>query len=82
MCGDVYIHVLTVFMFQENKSFGASTICIHPLMYEAVSGTVMIQPDDKINFIINQMKTLNEKENFVIQLDDNINVIIQPYNSK
>jgi hypothetical protein len=24
---------LTVLLFQENKSFGASTICIHPLMY-------------------------------------------------
>jgi hypothetical protein len=22
-----------VLLFQENKSFGASTICIHPLMY-------------------------------------------------
>ncbi len=30
--GDVYIHVLTVLLFQENKSFGVSTICIHPLM--------------------------------------------------
>jgi hypothetical protein len=25
--------VLIVLLFQENKSFGASTICIHPLMY-------------------------------------------------
>jgi hypothetical protein len=25
--------VLIVSLFQENKSFGASTICIHPLMY-------------------------------------------------
>jgi hypothetical protein len=24
---------LIVLLFQENKSFGASTICIHPLMY-------------------------------------------------
>jgi hypothetical protein len=24
---------LIVFLFQENKSFGARTICIHPLMY-------------------------------------------------
>jgi hypothetical protein len=26
--------VLIVLLFQENKSFGAITICIHPLMYE------------------------------------------------
>jgi hypothetical protein len=25
--------VFIVLLFQENKSFGASTICIHPLMY-------------------------------------------------
>jgi hypothetical protein len=25
--------VLIALLFQENKSFGASTICIHPLMY-------------------------------------------------
>jgi hypothetical protein len=25
--------VLIVLLFQENKSFGASTICIYPLMY-------------------------------------------------
>ncbi len=33
---DVNTHVSNVFivlLFQENKSFGASTICIHPLMY-------------------------------------------------
>jgi hypothetical protein len=30
--GEGVIVVLIVFMFQENKSFGASTICIHPLM--------------------------------------------------
>ncbi len=29
---DTVFVVLIVFMFQENKSFGASTICIHPLM--------------------------------------------------
>jgi hypothetical protein len=26
--------VLIVLLFQENKSFGAITICIHPLMYK------------------------------------------------
>jgi hypothetical protein len=31
---------LLYLLFQENKSFGASTICIHPLMYGAVSGTI------------------------------------------
>jgi hypothetical protein len=30
--GDTVFVVLIVSMFQENKSFGASTICIHPLM--------------------------------------------------
>jgi hypothetical protein len=29
-------------LFQENKSFGVRTICIHPLMYEFVSGTVSV----------------------------------------
>jgi hypothetical protein len=29
-------------LFQENKSFGVRTICIHPLMQEAVSGTVWL----------------------------------------
>ncbi len=30
--GDVYSLYLLYLLFQENKSFGASTICIHPLM--------------------------------------------------
>jgi hypothetical protein len=30
---------LLYLLFQENKSFGVRTICIHPLMQEAVSGT-------------------------------------------
>jgi hypothetical protein len=33
---------LLYLLFQENKSFGASTICIHPLMQEAVSGTTIL----------------------------------------
>jgi hypothetical protein len=36
-----FAHLLYL-LFQENKSFGASTICIHPLMQEAVSGTVLL----------------------------------------
>jgi hypothetical protein len=33
-CVNTFISiVLIVLLFQENKSFGASTICIHPLMY-------------------------------------------------
>ncbi len=38
-------------LFQENKSFGVRTICIHPLMCEAVSGTgIPSQEEYKIIF--------------------------------
>jgi hypothetical protein len=50
---------LIVFLFQENKSFGASTICIHPLMYVkscrehygySVGGGTMILKETPISF--------------------------------
>ncbi len=31
---DVNVLVTLYLLFQENKSFGTITICIHPLMYE------------------------------------------------
>ncbi len=38
----LYSMYLLYLLFQENKSFGASTICIHPLMLEAVSGIATV----------------------------------------
>ena len=37
-CDNIIVYLLYL-LFQENKSFGVRTICIHPLMWEAVSGT-------------------------------------------
>ena len=39
-CDNIIMYLLYL-LFQENKSFGVRTICIHPLMQEAVSGTVI-----------------------------------------
>jgi hypothetical protein len=56
------ISVLIVLLFQENKSFGARTICIHPLMYVKPcreQSTFMIEVAISNGFGIKRLRILN-----------------------
>jgi hypothetical protein len=65
--------LLRKFAREIDENYKISRKISRKLKLENLNGKerVIIQPDDKINVMISEMITPNEKKNVIIQLDDN-----------